>query len=289
MYDLHRLRLLRELSYRGTLAAVATALGYSPSAISHQLSLLEREVKAPLLEPAGRGVRLTPAAMVLVERTEVILSELERAAAEVAAARGDLVGTLRVATFQTAARTVVLDAIDELAERHPSLEVAVVHLDAAAAIPALLARDFDLVLSEDYPGAPSAPHRGVSTAVIADDPLQLVIPAQWEARELSELAAVPWVMEHPGTAARAWASATCRAAGFEPRVLYETTDLTLHAAIVARGRTAAFLPALTPESSWRGIRLLPTGQARTISLSVRAGGEEAPAIRAFREAVTALR
>jgi DNA-binding transcriptional LysR family regulator len=85
VYDVHRLRLLRELSHRGTLAAVAEALGYSPSAISHQLGILERETGATLLEPAGRGVRLTPAAVALVARTEIILRELERAEADIAA------------------------------------------------------------------------------------------------------------------------------------------------------------------------------------------------------------
>ncbi|GAA5609588.1 hypothetical protein Spla01_00718 [Streptomyces platensis] len=58
MFDLHRLRLLRELKHRGTLAAVAAALSYSPSAVSQQPSQLETEVGVPLLEPVGRRVRL---------------------------------------------------------------------------------------------------------------------------------------------------------------------------------------------------------------------------------------
>ena len=66
MLDVHRLRLLRELDRRGTLAAVARALSYSPSAISQQLSQLEAETGVTLLEPAGRGVRLTPLARILV-------------------------------------------------------------------------------------------------------------------------------------------------------------------------------------------------------------------------------
>ncbi|HEY2262071.1 MAG TPA: LysR family transcriptional regulator, partial [Streptosporangiaceae bacterium] len=73
MLDLHRLRLLRELKHRGTLAAVADALAYTPSAISQQLSVLEAEAGVPLLERAGRRLRLTPAAERLVEHTEAIL------------------------------------------------------------------------------------------------------------------------------------------------------------------------------------------------------------------------
>lgn len=284
MYDLHRLRLLRELSHRGTLAAVAVALGYSPSAISHQLGLLEREVRVPLLEPAGRGVRLTPAAVQLVARTETILRELEQAEADIAATRREVSGTVRVAAFQTAAHTLVLDAVEQLAEQHPRLRISLAHLDADAAIPALLARDFDLVLSEDYPGAPAAPHPGVTSTQLRSDPLLLAIPTGWPARTLAELAEEPWVMEHRGTTARTWTTATCRAAGFEPDVRHETADLLLQAAIIARGHAAGFLPELAHPHSEK-IRLLPTGQHRRITLSRRTGSGNNPAIRAFQNAI----
>lgn len=288
MYDLHRLRLLRELSHRGTLAAVAEALGYSPSAVSHQLSILEREVNARLLEPAGRGVRLTPTAATLVAHTETILRELERAEASVAASRTEITGTVRVATFQTAAHTLVLDAIDRLADKHPRLVVTFTQLNAEAAIPALLARDFDLVLSEDYPGNPPSPHPGVTTSRIIDDPLLLAVPTAWPARSLADLDEAPWVMEQRGTAARAWSESVCRAAGFEPRVRYETSDLGLHAQIVARGRGVALLPRLghTPSPA---IRLIPTGDTRAITASTRRGSEDTPATKALRDVLVTPR
>lgn len=284
MYDLHRLRLLRELSHRGTLAAVAEALGYSPSAVSHQLSILEREVKAPLLEPAGRGVRLTPAAITLVGHTETILRELERAEADIAAGRTEITGTVHVATFQTAAHTLVLDAIDRLAHRHPRLVVTFAHLSAEAAIPALLARDFDVVLSEVYPGNPPAPHPGVTTSTVAEDPLLLALPTAWPARSVADLADAPWVMETRGTVARAWSTATCRTAGYEPHVRYETSDLGLHAALVARGHAASLLPQLGRDPS-PDIRLIPTGETRAITASTRTGSEGTPATEAFHDAL----
>lgn len=89
MLDLRRLRLLRELSLRGTLASVAEALNYSPSGVSQQLSQLEREVGIPLLRPVGRRVQLTPEAEILVARTEEILTVMERAEAELAEAGGE--------------------------------------------------------------------------------------------------------------------------------------------------------------------------------------------------------
>ncbi|NUT55486.1 MAG: LysR family transcriptional regulator, partial [Thermoleophilia bacterium] len=73
MLDLRRLRLLRELHERGTVAAVAGALQYTPSAVSQQLAVLEREAGVPLLEKAGRTLRLTDAALVLVEHAAALL------------------------------------------------------------------------------------------------------------------------------------------------------------------------------------------------------------------------
>ena len=84
MLDLRRLRLLRELARRGTITAVAEALSYSPSAVSQQLTALEKETGVRLLEPAGRRVRLTPQADLLVAHTQVLLEDMERAEAELA-------------------------------------------------------------------------------------------------------------------------------------------------------------------------------------------------------------
>src|SRR5690349_9657234 len=114
MLDMHRLRLLRELKHRGTLAAVAAALSYSPSSISQQLSLLETEVGVPLLEPVGRRVRLTPQAEILVGHAEALLERLEQAEADVAASLTELTGTLRVASFQTASLAVLPAALTRL-------------------------------------------------------------------------------------------------------------------------------------------------------------------------------
>src|ERR671918_300323 len=74
LLDLRKLRLLRELADRGTIAAVAQALDYTPSAVSQQLSALEREVGAPLLEKAGRRLRLTDAGLALVEHAAALLA-----------------------------------------------------------------------------------------------------------------------------------------------------------------------------------------------------------------------
>ncbi|MPY58538.1 LysR family transcriptional regulator [Streptomyces spongiae] len=294
MFDLHRLRLLRELKHRGTLAAVATALSYAPSSVSQQLSQLEAEVGVPLLEPVGRRVRLTEQAEILVAHTEAVLERLERAEADIATSLTELTGTLRIASFQTAALALVPAALGLLRDQHPHLRVHVTHMEPEKALPALQARDFDLVLAEEYPGNPNPRPAELEEEDLLDDPLHLALPeTTGEAHAgptaaLRSLADHPWVMEPEGTAARHWAVTLCRNAGVEPDVRFETTDLLLHLRLVEQGHATAFLPDLV----WSGqpptvpLRQLPRGQrTRRVLTVVRRGRSRHPAILACRDAL----
>ncbi|WP_149823066.1 LysR substrate-binding domain-containing protein [Streptomyces tailanensis] len=295
----HRLRLLRELKHRGTLAAVAAALSYAPSSVSQQLSQqlsqLEAEVGVPLLEPVGRRVRLTAQAEILVAHTEAVLERLERAEADIAASLTDLTGTLRIASFQTAALALVPTALGLLRDQHPHLRVHVTHMEPEKALPALQARDFDLVLAEEYPGNPNPRPAELEQEDLLDDPLHLALPKSADTSDadgptaaLRSLADHPWVMEPEGTAARHWAMTLCRNAGFEPDVRFETTDLLLHQRLVEQKHAAAFLPDLV----WSGqpptvtLRQLPDGQrTRRIFTVVRQGRNRHPAVLACRDAL----
>src|SRR3954454_19436950 len=138
MIDLHRLRLLREVHVRGTLHAAAGALGYSPSAVSQQLTVLEREVGASLLERVGRRLRLTDAGQVLVRHADLLLEGVEAAEAEGAAvAARRLTVTVRVAAFQSAFLRIVAPAIRALAEMHPGIRVEATEAEVELAVPAL--------------------------------------------------------------------------------------------------------------------------------------------------------
>jgi DNA-binding transcriptional LysR family regulator len=294
MLEIRRLRLLRELAQRGTLTAVADALSYSPSTVSQQLSQLEAEVGVPLLEPDGRRVRLTPQAHILIGHTERILEHLEQAEADIAASTRDLVGEVRVAAFQTAALSLVPAAIRRLVDVHPGLVVRVAQAEPEHALPALLAREFDLVVAEEYPGNPRSRLNGLETQELLDDPIRLAhprsVPTPRSARALAQLADHPWVMEPTGSAARTWAVALCRTAGFEPDVRYESSDLVLHTRLVEAGLAAALLPDLARgiRRPTVAIRSLPKEQAhRRLYTATRAGHTDHPAIHAVRAAFTA--
>lgn len=288
MLDLHRLRLLRELSRRGTLAAVAEALSYSPSAISQQLALLETETGVKLLEKAGRRVRLTEQAEILVRHTERVLGQLELAESELAASLHEPGGLLRVSVFQTAAFALIPLAVTELARAHPGLRLQVRQLDFDESLPTLMARDFDVVLGEEYPGQPMPRLPGVSLQRLGRDPLRLAVPESFGAVErLEDLAEAPWAMEPEGTFPRRWAQTACRQAGFDPDVRFESMDMLLHVRLVETGHAASLLPDLVWATRSVAGRLitLPGAPTRTIFTAVREGAEAHPAIIAFRAAL----
>ena len=177
MLELRRLRLLRELNERGTIAAVADALQFTPSAVSQQLAMLEREAGVPLLERAGRGVRLTDAALVLVEHAEALLERAALAEADLAAAAGTVAGRGRIAGFQSVMLRVALPAIEALARDAPRLRCEVVEAEPEQALPALALGDLDLVLGDEWqpPAAAAARRRRAPPA--ARRPVHLVLPA----------------------------------------------------------------------------------------------------------------
>jgi len=289
MLDLHRLRLLRELKHRGTLAAVAEALSYSPSAISQHLARLESEAGVRLLEPVGRGVALTPQAEILVAHTDALLERLEQAQASIASSLTEITGTIRIAAFQTAALSFIPPALTRLAEVHPTLRVEMTEMEPEESLPGLLARRFDLVLGEEYPGHPQFRPRELEQQDLIRDPMRLAPPRRGSdveaSMELRDLAAAPWILEPEGTAARHWAVALCRDAGFEPDVRFQSTDLLLHVRLVEAGQAAAMLPDLIWLAHPRPDHLLPLpgDPVRRIFTAVRRGADRQPAVQAARE------
>src|SRR4051812_8146933 len=150
MLDLRRLRMLSELHDRGTIAAVADALQFTPSAVSQQLSLLEREAGVKLLERSGRGVRLTDPALVLVEHAQAMLERGALAEAELAAAEGTIAGRGRIAAFQSVMLKIAIPAIKELAHTATRLRCEVVESEPEASLPALALGDIDLALCDEW-------------------------------------------------------------------------------------------------------------------------------------------
>lgn len=289
-----RLRLLWELNARGTVAAVADALNYSPSAVSQQLALLERETGVELLRKVGRTLELTAAADALVAAAEDLLAGLERAEAELHRGLPEVSGTVRLAVFQTALLAVLPQSLRRLRVEYPKLRVEIVQHEPERALIETSTRGFDLVIAEQYPGHAAAHFAGLDREQLVTDPVRLALPAAGQGDDafdhvhvLRDAADLPWVMEPHGAASRHWAEQACRSAGFEPDVRYQTADLQAHVRLVESGNAVALLPGLVHIGASHRLRLvaLPGGPHRTVFTAARRSNSEHPAVIAVRSAL----
>lgn len=288
MLDVRRLRLLSELKVRGTLAGVAEALAYTPSAVSQQLALLEKEAGVELLQKVGRRVQLTPQAEILVQHTAHLLERLEIAEADMTASLTTVSGTVRVAVFQSAAHAVIPQALTLLAADYPDLRVEITEREPELGLFEVSARDFDLVIAEQYPGHTRAHWTDLDRVNLASDALRLAVPPGPEViAGLEDAASRPWVMEPAGTASRQWATQLCRSAGFEPDVRFETADLIAHIRLIQSGNAVGILPDLVWSGADPTVRLLdlPGAPERTIFTAARRSSAGRPGVVAVREAL----
>lgn len=295
MLEIRRLRLLRELSIRGTIAEVSDALSYSPSSISQQLSLLEKETGVPLLRKVGRRLHLTPQAEVLVAHTHELLDSMERAEADLASTQPKIAGTVRLAVFQTAVLSLIPPMLRELRQNFPHLRVEMVQHEPETALRETWARDFDLVVAEQYPGHAAPHYAALDRKLLAHDTIRLALPERNDAMpaefhhvtSIEAAASLPWVMEPRGAASRHWAEQACRTAGFEPDVRYETADLQAHVRLVESGNAVALLPDLVWAARTRDLRIadLPGTPQRTIFTAMRHSSAQHPGLLAVRNAL----
>jgi DNA-binding transcriptional LysR family regulator len=263
MLDLRRLRLLRELHERKTIAAVADALQFTPSAVSQQLAMLEREAGVPLLERAGRGVRLTDAALVLVGHADALLERAAVAEADLAAAAGTVTGRARIAGFQSVLLRLAMPAIEALARDAPALRCELLEAEPEQAVPALALGDIDVVLADEWQHQPRRLPVGLDRHDLHRDPVHLVLPADHplagrfpDAVPMAELANEVWTTGHAGMGWEEITQATCRGlGGFDPDIRHRANDATISLALVSRGLAVTMLPEFPIPARHPGVTL----------------------------------
>jgi DNA-binding transcriptional LysR family regulator len=295
MLDPNRLRLLRELEHRGTIGAVAHALDYTPSAVSQQLSRLQREAGVQLLEKVGRGVRLTEAAHTLVRHAEVLADQLDRAQADLEAAAAEVRGLVRVSTFQTPGMRLLPPALSALAAEHPTLDVEVVEREATEAQPELVLGRLDLAIVDQFPGHPDPRHRAIDYELLMEDPLLIALPPDDPLAASGGPVAVRDLRAHAWGAGRQetiYGDGTRRLcnelAGFEPRIRHRANDMDILLGLVRVGRAVVFTPALLGGEEELGVAIRPIAEGpltRKLYTAVRRGTAGRPALEAMRAAL----
>jgi DNA-binding transcriptional LysR family regulator len=293
-WDLHRLALLRELEVRGTLAAVAEALRYTPSAVSQQLAVLEREAGTPLLERAGRGVRLTDAGRLLAAHAGELLAAADAARADLEALHDDVRGVVRAGGLQSGTRALLIPALARTAEEHPELRVEITELELEQALPELRVGGLDLAVSDEYDGHPRPRPRGLVVETLLEEPLRLVLPAdhpQARRRRSVPLAALrddTWVASAAGTGHHDLVVGTCRSlGGYDPDLRHRTNDADTQLELVRRTGAVGLIPALALPVDDPGLAVRDVADgvvSRRLSLITREGAQ-APALAAYVDAI----
>jgi DNA-binding transcriptional LysR family regulator len=243
--DPRRLRVLHALAQRGTVVGAADVLHLTPSAVSQQLTHLEREVGVPLIDRTSRRrLVLTVAGLALAHRAERIEDELSGARRDLAALTGRVAGNVRIAAFHTAIVHLVIPMLDDLHAAHPEIELTLVELEGPPALTELRAGRVDLVIAEAHP---SGPKGRLGAVHLRDDPYVTVVPQSWTRvpRQLRELREASWIVPvEDDHTARLALEELAAGAGFTPMVGHRYVMYPTVLALVAAGQGVALVPKM---------------------------------------------
>lgn len=235
--SLRRLRILHEFARRGTITDAAAALHYTPSAVSQQLSVLQREIGQVLLEPVGRRLHLTDLGHALAEHAAEILAAEQRARIALEQRQEVLSGNLRVGVLATIAASLVPPAMAVLARRHPRVAVRTREVSPEDALMSVRDGDLDLAFMLDYPDVPMSWELNLESTVVGVEQHHMVVPSGWLPGDgpvdLAELAEYDWVASGGDTDFGRALMTVCRQAGFEPRIAHQVDEQATAMAMVA--------------------------------------------------------
>ncbi|MBB4214900.1 DNA-binding transcriptional LysR family regulator [Rhizobium sp. BK212] len=294
--DFFRLRTLRELSRRETMAAVADALGISSSAVSQQIAQLEDEVGIALVERRGRGVTLTPAGRRLVVHADRIFAVVEEAKTDIAELQNIVAGDLRIAAQPSAASSFIPAAMRQLANDHPHLGMVMTTMGPADGVAALRSWQADIVVADDISFDPHALQGPFDTLFLCRDQLFVLLPAGHRLEsepviELGQLRDDHWALDVASSAYSMAIRQACRDIGFEPVINGFSDSFEVVFALVEAGCSISVMPGLALRDFTEGLTVKPLTPAvyRNIYAITRHGEGRNPKIAAVLDAlVTAV-
>ncbi len=286
--DIGRLRALRELSIRKTMAAVAEALYVSPSAVSQQIALLEEEVGIRLVERRGRGVVMTLAGHQLVQRAERILIEIESAKADIAELKSVVSGDLRVAAFPSVAAAVIPKVVYDLAERHPHLTVQFDEMEPAESIAALRSWQTDVAIIDDLNMPTGALGPNIETIFLMEDVFNVMVSKEHRLSEqanvgLRELRDERWAIDTASDTYTKMLVEACQEEGFKPNIVARCKGFEVTIALIRQNCGISILPGLRASYDLEDVwvcRVVPEIR-RKIFIAFRREEKRSPALQVF--------
>jgi DNA-binding transcriptional LysR family regulator len=288
-----RLRVLSEVVRRGSFSAAAEALAYTQSAVSQAIARLEAETGATLVVRDRRGVRPTAAGAALVEHAETILLQIEAAEEELSSVLGVRRGRLRLASFPSAGSTLIPRAVALFRRDHPDITLTLAEGEPEEIAPRLRAGEFDLALLFEFPRVGERLSAGLETLTLLEDPMDVALPADHPLAvkrrlRLSDLRDEDWVQTSASSPCARHVVRLCLAAGFEPRVTFESDDYETVQGLVAAGVGVALIPrlALTHRHSRVLVRSLSPRRPSRKVIAATPAGAPAPAARTMLRILT---
>ena len=259
--DVYRLTLLRELAERGTVGAVADAMKVTPSAVSQQLKVLEREAGYTLVEPAGRGVALTVAGRALAQTATEIAVAIERAEGQWREFMQQPAGRVTLATFPTGGEMLLSGVLTRLADV-PEVELICSDEDGVTTDFADLTPDHDVVLADSPTTSATWLERGLQVVPLMSEPLDVALPeghplARKASLSPKDVVAETWIgVPHDYPFDRVL-SQVVAATGEPVRVAQRISDNGIVESLVAGGHGIAILPRFTTREHGNGLVTRP--------------------------------
>lgn len=288
MIDFRRLQVLRTVAHYGTVTAAAQALHVTTSAASHQIRELGRELGVTLLEPQGRGVRLTPSARELLEHADAIEERWARAYAALHS-RDEPAGTVRLCATPTALSALVAPAAKALARRHPKLLPKVTEAEPAEGFDRLLSNDADVTVFTVTSDTPPRTDARFEQEPLLQDPFDLLVAndhpfAAAEHLALADAGREPWIVEMAPISSRYDTLGACTSAGFRPHIAHEARQWSVVATLVAHQLGVALVPRLAQLPTQLGVTHVPLHghptPSRLLLSATRRGSRDHPTIAA---------
>jgi DNA-binding transcriptional LysR family regulator len=257
MIDVRRLKVLQAVVETGSVAAAAARLNYTPSAVSQQMSTLERETGVQLLERVGRGVRPTEAALLLCEHTTRVFSSIKDAEDALVALRAGQSGRLRLGAFPSASASLIPGALVAFRALHPNVVLEFVVAEPDEVVSGLREGSLDVVVTTLMTSPRDLVVNDLDYRYLLLDEYRVVLPRSHSLSskrdiDLKSLATENWVgvSSCPGHCQLAVEDA-CEQAGFRPTYALEADEYPTALGFVAAGIGVALIPGLALGDSVR--------------------------------------
>ncbi|EMY35290.1 LysR family transcriptional regulator [Arthrobacter crystallopoietes BAB-32] len=268
MVNTVHLRTLLEVTRRGSFAAAAGQLGYTASAVSQQMSALERETGVKLFERSARSVQPTEAAQIMSRHAAKVLTDIEALLAATAGSHDANAQEIKLGIFPSLATYVLPRLLGSPDWNGLGISLKVYVAEPGQTIQGLRSGgglDVALVFQVGQGGL-AWPHN-ISRQWLGDDNYRVVLPKSWGIRNgatitASQLAEMPWIMHHPGTSDATVIERLFASCDLHPRIAAYCDDFNASLAMAASGLGAALVPELAMQNSQDGVVVIDVPEVR---------------------------